>query len=117
MNNVTKKEKTHKIRSHTDLVNIYDTFAATLTLLLHLCFFFFFELKATAVNVYQNETVNLILRKHAIKREEQPCSRITTRIIQKASHVLFKPDSSEGATCGVSRDNIIERFIRDHISS
>lgn len=32
--------------------------------------FFFFELKAAAVNVYQNETVNLISRKHAIKREE-----------------------------------------------
>lgn len=41
--------------------------ADTFTPLSHLCVFFFFELKAATVNVYQNETVNLILRKHAIK--------------------------------------------------
>lgn len=41
INNVSKEEKKNsKIRSHTNLVNIYDTFMATFT------FIFFFLLRA-----------------------------------------------------------------------
>lgn len=84
--------------SHTNLVNFNDT-VQILSRLFHTSMrFFFFELKAAAVNVYQNETVNLILRKHAIKREHTISHAYSTESEPHFNSVLIHLIVFDGTT-------------------